>query len=334
MTTRISDYAQRVWYGGRAGGRWLSPLSALYGAIVRCRRLLYRKGWRRSCRPTVPVIVVGNLTVGGTGKTPLVIWLVEQLAAAGHRPAVISRGYGGRAGRGPLHVTATTTPELCGDEPALIARRTSAIVVVGSDRCADADAAIAQGATVIVADDGLQHYRLARDAEIVVVDGERGFGNARLLPAGPLREPVSRLNDVDYVLTQVATAQNGDTFSLRGDELRAVNGSERQPLSALAGHSVVACAAIGNPARFFDRLRGAGLELQTIALDDHATANQFPLKELADRTVVVTEKDAVKLSGSAHASLWYLPVSAEPSVDARRRLSDLLAGLVPAESPA
>ncbi|MEM8983083.1 MAG: tetraacyldisaccharide 4'-kinase [Pseudomonadota bacterium] len=325
MSEPFADKVQRWWYGGKGGGTWLLPLSWIFGAIVRLRRFAYRQGWLRVWRAGVPVIVVGNISVGGTGKTPLVIWLVEQLQAAGHQVAVVSRGYGGTAGRGPLQVTRTTSPQECGDEPALIAYRTGAIVVVGSDRCRGAEHAVELGATVIVADDGLQHYRLGRDIEIAVVDAERGFGNGRLLPAGPLREPQIRLAGADLVLSQVRAPADGDVFWLHGDLLTAVNDRElTRTLASLAGQSVVAMAGVGNPRRFFALLQSAGLRVAAQPLADHASAAAYPLECFHDRTVIVTEKDAIKLTGAAHPQLWYLSVDAVFARQAHERLAALL----------
>ena len=318
-----------IWYGERSG-IWLLPLAWLYGAVVRLRRWAYRHGFLHRCKAAVPVIVVGNISVGGTGKTPLVIWLVERLVAAGHRPAVISRGYRSTAGRGPVAVTATATAAEVGDEPLMIARRTNVPVFVGSDRCGDAVAAVRAAATIIVTDDGLQHYRLRRDLELAVVDGEREFGNRRLLPAGPLREPLSRIDAVDMVLRQVSQPSDDNAFWLRGDTLVAVHGNARQPLAALAGKPVVAVAGVGNPERFFDRLRAARLGVTPVVLDDHAPAAAYPLEDYVDATVIVTEKDAVKLGERRHKSLWYLPVEAELSKHATKRLDALLAPLLPA----
>ncbi|MEM1261799.1 MAG: tetraacyldisaccharide 4'-kinase [Pseudomonadota bacterium] len=325
MSEPFADKVQRWWYDGQGGGAWLLPLSWLFGAIVSLRRLAYRRGWLRSCRPIVPVIVVGNIATGGTGKTPLVVWLVEQLQAAGHRPAVISRGYGGMVGKGPYRVTRATASRDCGDEPALIARRTDAIVVVGSDRCADAALAVELGATVIVADDGLQHYRLQRDIEIAVVDAERGFGNGRLLPAGPLREPQTRLASADLVLSQVRAPADGDVFWLQGDEVVAVRDRGlKRPLASLAGETVVAMAGVGNPRRFFALLKNAGLSVEPLPLADHALASEYALDQWRERTVIVTEKDAVKLVSHDHPQLWYLAVDAVFARQAHERLAALL----------
>src|SRR3954470_6647981 len=193
---------ERTWYGG-AGSLWLAPLSFLYGALMGLRSVLYRLGLRHTVRVSVPVIVVGNLTVGGTGKTPLVAWLAQQLASCGMRVAIVSRGYGGRA-RGVNRVTVLWRASEGGDEPLLLARRSQATVFIGRDRVAAAKAAVADRADIVISDDGLQHLALKRDCEIVVIDGQRGFGNGCRLPRGPLRESPGRLRRVNAVVV------NGD----------------------------------------------------------------------------------------------------------------------------
>ena len=187
-----------MWYGGK-GSLWLAPFSLLYGGLIGFRSLLYRMGLRHRVRMKVPVVVVGNLTVGGTGKTPLVAWLSMKLSAVGMRVAIVSRGYGGRA-RGVTRVTVHSRPSEVGDEPLLLARRAQATVFVGKDRVAAAKAAVAEGADIVLCDDGLQHLALMRDCEIVVIDGQRGFGNGCLLPRGPLRELPRRLRRVNAVV--------------------------------------------------------------------------------------------------------------------------------------
>ncbi|HEX9474927.1 MAG TPA: tetraacyldisaccharide 4'-kinase, partial [Steroidobacteraceae bacterium] len=193
-------WLQQIWYGRRRAPWWLRALSPLFGLSVRSRHWLYAHGWRRPVRVAVPVIVVGNISVGGTGKTPLVIWLASRLAGLGLAVAVVSRGYGRRGGRGVAPLRATSSAEEVGDEALVIGRRAQCPVYVGSDRVRAAQAAIAAGAAVVIADDGLQHLRLARDAEIALVDAQRGFGNGALLPAGPLREPTGRLESVSAVV--------------------------------------------------------------------------------------------------------------------------------------
>src|SRR5687767_14056116 len=193
---------EAMWYGSR-GPLWLTPLSLLYGTLMSLRGFLYRIGLRHRVKVGVPVVVVGNLTVGGTGKTPLVAWLSTKLAAVGLRVAIVARGYGGRA-RGVTRVTLHSRPSEVGDEPLLLARRAQATVFVGRDRVAAARQAVADGADILLCDDGLQHLALMRDCEIVVIDGQRGFGNGSLLPRGPLRESPRRLRRVNAVVVNGA----------------------------------------------------------------------------------------------------------------------------------
>jgi tetraacyldisaccharide 4'-kinase len=199
VSASADSFLQRVWYDRHA--QWLSflllPLSWLFGALVACRRAAYRAGLLSRVRVGRPVVVIGNVTVGGTGKTPFTIWLATQLQAKGARVGIVLRGYGGSSSQWPRDVSSDSAPDEVGDEAVLLASRTGAIVVAGPDRVAAAQRAIERGAEIVLSDDGLQHYRLARDREIVVIDGRRSVGNRRLLPAGPLREPVSRLAQAD-----------------------------------------------------------------------------------------------------------------------------------------
>jgi tetraacyldisaccharide 4'-kinase len=263
----------------------------------------------------VPVIVVGNITLGGTGKTPFVLWLVQRLIVQGWRPGVISRGYGGRAPQYPLRVSATTDPAWSGDEPALIARRLEVPVAVAPDRVAAARLLLDAGEVdILVTDDGLQHYRLARDYEICVVDGSRGLGNGALLPAGPLREPPSRLREVSLVVV------NGGGWSVEGvpslemqlrtTQARSLTGAEPRPLSAFAGQRVNAVAGIGNPERFFASLRAAGIEPLPHPFPDHHHYSAMDLCFEGGLPLLMTEKDAVKCGKLAQPNHWYVPAEA------------------------
>lgn len=311
---------ERGWY--TPGPVWpLLPLAWLHGLIVALRRLAYARGWRDSRRLSVPVLVIGNITAGGSGKTPLVMAVVMRLQARGRRVAVVSRGYGGQADRYPLSVTAQTDSAQSGDEPLLIARRTGASVVVDPDRPRAARWAIEHhGADFIVADDGLQHYGLARDAEIAVRDGERGYGNGWLLPAGPLREPLTRLSSVDLECVHAATA---DFWLVPGDAYRLDGGASRA-LSAFAGTSVHAIAGIGHPHRFFDMLRGYGLEVIEHAMPDHHSYRAGDLQFGDERPVLMTEKDAVKCAALATRNAWSVPVETQLSAPAGRHIDALL----------
>lgn len=296
----------------------LLPLSLLFGAVTALRRALYRAGVLVQKRLDVPVIVVGNLDVGGSGKTPLVIALVHALTAAGLRPGVISRGHGARA-RGPRPVMPGDDAALVGDEPLLIASRAGCPVWIGRDRVAAGRALTAAHpeVNVVLADDGLQHYRLARDVEIVVVDGQRGFGNGLLLPAGPLRERPARLASVDAVVVNgahrsmklevpvFAMRLAGDLFyNLARPELTAGP-------AAFAGKQVHAVAGIGHPERFFAALERLGLSLVPHAFPDHYAYRALDLAFGDGAPVVMTEKDAVKCRRFATPEMWAWPVRAE-----------------------
>jgi len=313
MTAGLQDRLERLWYERMYPPSWLRPASALFGRVVALRRLAYRRGWKKSEGLPVPVIVVGNLTVGGTGKTPLVIWLAEFLSRSGYRPGVVSRGYGGARHERPSVVHAQSEPKWAGDEPVLIARRTGRPVCVHANRVEAGRTLLAtQDCDVLIADDGLQHYALARDIEIAVVDGERRFGNGALLPAGPLREPVERLREVDFVVTRNRPGIGEYEMLLAGDEAVSLNDpNRRKPLAALAETPVHAVAGIGNPGRFFDFLRQAGLTVMTHPYPDHHAFAADDLRFGDALPVLMTEKDAVKCRALADARHWYLPVTAQ-----------------------
>ncbi len=306
---------EHFWYRTRPAHLLLIPLSLLFRAVVAARRALYARGTLRSERLPVPVVVVGNLSVGGTGKTPLVIWLVTVLRTAGYRPGIITRGYGGA--RGLREVTPATPPAEAGDEALLLARRTGAPVFAGPLRAQAGRALLSAHpeCDVLVSDDGLQHYALARDVEIAVIDGQRGFGNGRLLPAGPLREPIGRLREVDAIVlngTPAASVPAGYQMQLKGE--RIVN--LRQPqltaqVTSLQGRVVHAIAGIGNPRRFFEHLRALGLTPRTHPFPDHFAFTADDLAFAGTDAVLMTEKDAVKCLAFALDSYWYLPVEAE-----------------------
>lgn len=313
----------RIWYGASRLYWLLLPFSWLYGLITAIIRFSYRRGWRQVHRFSLPIVVVGNLTAGGNGKTPVVLWLVTQLQQRGWRVGVVSRGYGGRAAHYPLLVDATTSSDQCGDEPLLIWQRTGAPVAVAPRR-AEAVVALlhAQPLDVVVTDDGLQHYALDRDIEWVVIDGERRFGNGWWLPAGPMRERAARLQTVQAVIV------NGD--DARPDEvpMRLVAGvavnllsGERRALASLT--SVVAMAGIGHPPRFFATLRAGGLTpVRSVAFGDHQAYRQQMLDALAapEEQLLMTEKDAVKCRAFARANWWYLPVNAHLPAGAEEEL--------------
>ena len=314
------SWLNRVWYRKAKPPAWLLPLEALFGAASSLRRVLYCANICSATQLACPVIVVGNLSVGGTGKTPLVCWLMQQLRERGFTPGVVTRGYGG-SNRAPRRVRESDDATLVGDEPLLLARRTHAPVVVGRDRSAAAQMLIDAGCNVIVSDDGLQHYALARDCEIVVVDAERQFGNGHLLPAGPLREGLGRLAKVDAIVVNGGAAGAASLAAAAGKAVLAMQIKASQALSlgelaprALAefsGQAVHAVAGIGNPARFFSMLRAAGLKVTPHELPDHAAIQPADIEFGDGLPVLMTEKDAVKCTAFAKPAHWYVPVSAD-----------------------
>lgn len=300
------------WYSARAP-LWLLPFSWLFFVLVKLRRLAYKTGLLRSYRLPVPVIIVGNISVGGTGKTPLVAWLVKTLQQAGYRPGIISRGYGGQAQQWPQQVLPDSDPLLVGDEPVLLAQRCGCPIVAAPDRLLAARQLLEHSnCNILISDDGLQHYRLQRDIEIVVVDGARRFGNGYCLPAGPLREPVSRLRQVDFVVAN-GVAMSGEVAMqlVPGALVALLDGDKTAALSELHGQQVHAVAGIGNPARFFELLKQHGLSVIEHLFPDHHHFEVADLDFADELPVLMTEKDAVKCRRYADARMWYLPVEAQ-----------------------
>ena len=348
-------WLEAEWQRLGGGALVFLPLAIVFRLASSLRRALYRARMLPAWRAPVPVIVVGNITAGGTGKTPLVIAVVDALRGAGRSPGVVSRGYGrvpptDADPRGVVRVLpGVATPEYFGDEPVLIARRTGVPVYLSPDRPAAARALLAAhpGIDVLVSDDGLQHYALDRDVEIAVVDGDRGFGNGLALPSGPMREPISRLRTVDCVVVNgsegdtprgarnpvferisripgaTATSPPPRTFSMRlaGERFVSFSGQDLEPAQfalGARGHRVAAVAGIGNPARFFAHLGRLGVPAECHAFSDH---HQFQPRELrlpGVELVVMTEKDAVKCAAFADARMWFLRVEAAlpPEFDA------------------
>lgn len=329
----------RVWYGGAPAPLWMRGLVPLY----RMGQRLHRR-WQYRRRPddlaNACIVVVGNITVGGAGKTPLVIRLCRILHEAGLRPGVVSRGYGSKERELRL-VSPASDPGLVGDEPLLIAQRAGVPVIVSPDRCAAARALLKRDIQVIIADDGLQHYRLPRKLEICVIDGSRGFGNGMLLPAGPLREPIGRLAQVDHVVI------NGDAdlltpgleathMALVGGLLRPLDGGQNWRLSQFGGCRVNAVAGIGNPGRFFDLLRHARIKVVEHAFPDHHAYRRSDFDGMSpDLPILMTEKDAVKCRTLGLENAWFLSVEAAlPSAWEEQFLEQVRTLLQSAREPA
>lgn len=312
----LKKWIESQWYSDQPPF-WLLPFAWLYGVIARRRRLQLSAAAERL---PVPVIVVGNISLGGTGKTPFVIWLVERLREWGYTPGVISRGYGGKAPQYPMAVHGESNPSFCGDEPLLMARRLNVPLVIDPDRRAAGRFLLAQNPTVnvIVADDGLQHYRLARDLEICIVDGMRGLGNGALIPAGPLREAPARMREVQLAVINGGgwrgdAPEHADMF-LRMGEAHSFKGA-REPLSVYKGQVVHAVAGIGNPDRFFSQLRWLGIEVIPHAFPDHHVFSSKDFDFVDAHPVLMTEKDAVKCADFAQADWRFVPVVADLHAD-------------------
>ena len=308
------------YWNHRGALAWLLwPVSVIFLVLVLTRRILYWVRLLGSRHPGIPVIVVGNITAGGSGKTPLVIWIAEFLRAKGWQPGIVSRGYRtarsavGASGEVPRAATIASEPQDVGDEPILLSRRSGCPVWVGEDRVQVAAILRRENpkVDVLILDDGLQHYRIRRDLEICVLDA-RGVGNGFLLPAGPLREPRWRLRTVDAVVANGFAMKDAHAMRLEGDELhRMTDARDRKPASAFAGQKVHAVAGIGDPNRFFLHLARFGLKPVPHAFRDHHAFTPKDLEFGDDAPVMMTEKDAVKLRHAARPNWWVLPVTAK-----------------------
>ncbi len=314
MIARRADlerHLRALWYGGSPHYRWLLPLSWLYCMLVNLRHAAYRRGPLRAVGVDCKVVVVGNLVAGGGGKTPLVMALAEMLTHAGLRVGILCNGYRGRARQWPQRVSASSDPREVGDEAVLLAQATGLPVMAGPDRVAAARALLSLGrCDLLLCDDGLQHYRLRRDIEIIVLDAARAQGNGACLPAGPLREPWRRLRRADAVVALGGPcAGAGSSMHYISDHaVRLHDRQQRRPLGAFAQQAVYAVAGTAHPQRFFDQLRDAGLQVETRAFDDHHRycAEDFVFAE--PRAVLMTEKDAVKCRTLPLPNAWVVPV--------------------------
>jgi len=309
------SWLEQQWYRHNLWTVLLLPLSWLFGLLTALRRLAYRTGLKRRQRLPIAVIVVGNISTGGTGKTPLVLWIAEELRKHGYHPGIISRGYGGTNTQ-PQEILASSNPFETGDEPVLLAKRSACPVWVGRDRVAAGLAlhSAHPDCNVIISDDGLQHYALQRDYEIAVIDGQRGFGNGWLIPAGPLREPTSRLRQVNAIVTHgaITPPSRGFNMHLRGTTFRNLADSGKVATALdFAGLHLHAIAGIGNPQRYFEQLQRMGLTVAAHVFPDHHPYRAEDLQFTGADAILMTEKDAVKCMDFAQPHWWALEVNAE-----------------------
>ena len=321
-----SRFPEEFWYGRQKALWFLIPLSWIYKIIMSLRRLAFACGLLPVRRVAVPVIVVGNITVGGTGKTPLIIWLTEFLKGKGYRPGIISRGYGGAGAEKPQQVRPDSNPSQVGDEPVLIARNTGVPVAVAANRyVAASELTEHTDCNILLCDDGLQHYFLHRDLEIAVIDGDRQLGNGYCLPAGPLREPVSRLNTVDMIVGSGRAGKNQYLMEYQPLVPRSIRDPTVQcDLESFAGQQLHAVAGIGNPERFFNLLRSRDIHVIKHRFPDHYSYFQKDLEFNDGLPVLMTEKDAVKCLGFDIDNLWYLPIAVRMPNSFEYRLLTLL----------
>lgn len=330
------NFIEEVWYGRHPARLVLMPLGWLFRLGTTLRRAAYSSGLLTVYRAPVPVIVVGNITVGGTGKTPLVIWLAHRLREYGFRPGIVTRGYRGQARRWPQQVRPDSDPNAVGDEAIVIARRTHMPIAVGPQRKHDIVELLRHSdANIIVCDDGLQHYAMARDIEIAVLDGVRRIGNGACLPAGPLREPPARLAEVDFVVTNGLAGRGEFPMRYSGERAHAISDrSASEALDRFANRTVHAVAAIGYPERFFVMLRRKGLKVTEHPFPDH---HRFCAEDFAfgDRQpILMTEKDAVKCEHLADDRFWFVPIDVEMPDVFERRLRTLLKKVIDGQEAA
>jgi tetraacyldisaccharide 4'-kinase len=305
---------EKIWYGD-ADSIWVSvltPFSVVYKSILSLRQWLYRVGAFKQHRVSVPVIVVGNLTVGGTGKTPLVIAIANWLKEQGERPGIVTRGYNGRSKRYPVRVLADSAFTEVGDEPLIIARHTGCPVMVDPNRVRAAKALIDQAdCSIVISDDGLQHTALARDIEILVIDGQRRFGNGHYLPAGPLRESPERAQTVDMVVSNGAQSADATLMDYEYGTVTNILNAALTLENLNSSEVVFAFAGIGNPQRFYDQLEERGFTPRKHSFPDHHQFDQTDFAFTDSSPVIMTEKDAVKCQNFAQRNWWYLPISAK-----------------------
>jgi len=300
--------APNYWYKPSLFCYLLAPFAGLYYLITTIRYLFYKYNIKKVTKFDIPIIIVGNITVGGTGKTPLVIWLAELLHNHGFNPSIVSRGYGGHNTIYPCEVNNASNVAHVGDEALLIKRRTQCPMIVAPNRVKAVQKLLEiSNCDIVISDDGLQHYALGRDIEIAVIDAERRFGNGFCLPAGPLREPIKRLQRVDFIV------ENGKSMQLLTNKLYNIaNPNLTKSLCDFKGKTVHAIAGIGNPQRFFNMLRSNDINVIEYPFPDHYTYRSRDLTFNDKLPVLMTEKDAIKCEQFANQKYWCVPVSAEP----------------------
>ena len=326
----MNKLLQKIWYENHPLYLVLLPLSWVYVFVTTVRRLLYLSGALPTRRVDIPVIIIGNITVGGTGKTPLIIWIAEYLKLAGIQPGIISRGYGGRAKKWPQQVRPDSNPSQVGDEPVLISQRTSCPVAVSPVRYQAARELQNLGTCdVILCDDGLQHLELHRDLEIAVVDGDRRFGNGHFLPAGPLREGTGRLDSVDLVVANARTSKNEFLMEYKPlDIISLVDEAQKLDGEGLRGKKIHAVAGIGNPQRFYSYLRGLGCQIIKHEYPDHYEFSARDIEFNDESLVIMTEKDAVKCRSFAGENCYYLKIGVQMTRAFEHRLNVLLKDII------
>ena len=308
----LSELAEKIWYQGHPLAYLLLPLSWCYRLVVSIRQQLYKAGLLPVTQLDIPIIVIGNITVGGTGKSPLTVWLVDYLKQKGRKPGIVSRGYGGKLNKNIQQVRTDSNPELVGDEPVMIARKTRCPVAIGKNRSQAAKELIEyESVDVIICDDGLQHYALNRDLEIAVIDGLRRHGNSLCLPAGPLREPISRLQTVDMIIANARSKRGEYLMDYEyGDLISISNPGMTKKISDFANQHVHAVCGIGSPDKFYSYLIRHDLVLNRHQFPDHYYYQSMDLSFEDDYPIVMTEKDAVKCESIANENMWYLPITA------------------------
>lgn len=318
----IEQRILKIWYEQNVFTYLLLPFTYLFLLIISLRKFCYKKNLFKTTKFSVPIIVVGNITVGGSGKTSLVVWLAKTLSEQGYKPGIVSRGYGAKFSSIPQYVTAQSDVVQVGDEPLMLAQQTKCPIVVGVNRVAAVDFLLRHSdCNLIISDDGLQHYALSRTVEIAVIDGQRRFGNGLLLPAGPLREPLSRLDEIDFIVVNgKATADSHFSMELLPQYFVNLKDETQHPLN-FTNETVHAVAGIGNPTRFFNQLRQLGFNIIEHPFSDHYpfSEHNFSFAKQGE-PIIMTAKDAVKCKSFAKHNYWYLAITPLLSCDFKTRL--------------